>query len=308
MKGYRLNYILRITIFYLTIIICFTSCQKIFLEGLRPGKIDKTIAYNRGNLEFNEEKLNLRYIITKNVLKQDDTGDFIIYFHGIGRTELDWVDEKSFGKRYYLLLKQNPQFKELPVVSISFGFVYVIYNEAPEPFNADLEYLFINKIVPYFREELKSYGKIHLIGHSLGGFNALTLSLKYPDIFSNVLAISPFIMPFSPFNEEEYRNSLSSLGLKDPSMYAYQYWIKEAYKEEKNWNNYNPYCIIDNEVKKPLIFLSSATNDYPGFSEFISCFVDKLEKNNVAFFYDRSEGPHKSVSDNLYLNFLRSIQ
>ncbi|HNZ27930.1 MAG TPA: alpha/beta hydrolase [Spirochaetota bacterium] len=308
MKGCRLNYILRDAAFCFIILICFTACQKIFLEGLRPGKIDKSINYDRGTLQFDEEKIKLRYIIAKNVIKNDNPCDFIIYLHGIGRTELDWVDEKSFGKRYYLLLKQNPQLKELPVVSISFGFVYVIYNEAPEPFKADLEHLFINEIVPYFRKELKCNGKIHLIGHSLGGFNALTLSLKYPDVFSNVLAISPFIMPFSPFNEEEYRNSLRGLGLRDPSMYAYQYWIKEAYKDEKNWNNYNPYCIIDNKVKKPLIFLSSAANDYPGFSEFISCFVDKLEKNNVAFFYDRSEGPHKSVSDSLYLSFLRSIQ
>ena len=296
-------------IFLISSVLFFTTgCQKIFLEGLRPAKIDKSLDYKKGVLKFEDDKINLRFIITNNIIRENSTDSFIFYFHGIGRTELDWVDEKSFGKKYYNILSKNPELYELPVVSVSFGFVYLIHNDFPEPLKADLEAIFVKKVVPYFQKELGLSGKIYLIGHSMGGFNSLTLALKYPNIFSNVLAISPFVLPFSPFDDKEFENAIINLGINDPTVFSYKFWIKEAFKREEDWINYNPYFLIDRDLEKPLIFLSSAKDDYPGFHEFISFFKKKLDEKKIIYNYRISDGPHKSASAELFLGFLRSIK
>lgn len=296
-----------ILLFFLSLffLVIFFSCQKVFLYGVKPKEITQNIDYKDKVLHLTKERLDIRYLIsTQDVTK--NSGDMIFYFHGIGRTELDWVDSESFGVQYYNIIKQHKELKALPVVSISFGLVYVINDDLPEPFKVNLEKVFMDKLVPFFRKKLNCYGNIYFIAHSLGAFNSLTLALRHPNMFSAILAISPFIAPYSPF-DQNFVNDMVNDGFKKSKAVIYKKWLSAAYKTQKRWDEYNPYSLVGISPNNPTIFLSYSKYDYPGFELCIKKFKHKIESNGLPIYFSESNRGHKSVNDELMYQFLQYI-
>lgn len=283
---------------------------KFIPKGINPLLIDKNIIYEKGSIYFRTEMLKLNYIITGNEKKKKNN-DLIFFFHGVGRNENQWLDKNGFGKQF-IKISDEIAGENIPVVSISFGMAFLLINRVPAPFSADLENLFINKIIPIFQKKLNRYGNIYLIGHSMGGFSAISLALRHPDLFKLILAISPFILTTSPFyenydadNEELRKAKLWSKMLK--SMLTY------IFTENTHWKNYDPFYLINtiNQENSPLLIISKTDKELEGFSYAINQFKNKLDKRSITNFYIDLEGNHhvqniKPVL-NIFINKIKEI-
>lgn len=300
MKSYNI-----INVFVLIFVLfLFIGCISI-RYGSKPSKLDDNIEYIAGEYITKENNIKVKYVISE---QNNDNKNLVFYFHGIGRSEYEWIEEDGFGRMFYDVIKNNDNFKPITVVSISLGGAYLFVEDAPEPYNDDLETLFVDEIVPCFKRKLSKNGNVYLIGHSMGGFNALVLSFRNPDVFKTVTAISPFVAPISPFTEE-FEKRGKELKMTSLQIAIIKKMLTTAFPNEEKWHEYNPFSLVKNynKTERPYVFLSSATEDLPGFSESIEEFSKILDKNKFSHKYCKSKGDHKSVCYNLFYSFLNHI-
>lgn len=302
-KKNNLKHLYILCIFVLILFNC-----NYFRFGLKPANLEKSIEFEKGQYVIKDKRLKVKYVITGKE-ENNSHDDIIFYFHGFGRSELEWVEENGFGKVYYDVIKSNPEFYSIPVVSISLGGTFLFVEDAPAPFSADIETLFIEEIVPYFQNKLNKKGNVYLIGHSMGGFNALMLSLRNPSLFRCITAISPFVAPISPYSDD-FQKKGEELKMSKFQVNMSKKMLTFAFPTEKKWLEYNPFYLVEKyeDNEKPYIFLSSATEDLPGFSESIDEFSGLLKKARFDYNYCSSKGDHKSVCFNLFYGFLDFIE
>ena len=282
------------------------SCFKLLVYGQKPEKLAEGLEYEQGIASFKDDGIKLKYLITKWNVKENPDNNLIFYFHGLGRSELEWVEQDGFGTIYHDLIMNNPQLKSFPVVSITLGATYLFLNNAPSPYNMDLEDFFIKKIIPYFREKLNCNGKIYLIGHSMGGYNALTLSLRHPEMFPVIAAISPYTAPISPFTDA-FDKKGEELNMPKLQVAVLKGLLTNAYKTEENWDQYNPFKLVEKNKTFPYIILSTAKHDLPGFEWSITNFGNLLEKKGIPHYFCKTEGDHRSACKNIFMHFLEEI-
>jgi pimeloyl-ACP methyl ester carboxylesterase len=298
--------IFKLLILIFIIILAFVlNIIRIFLYGSKPEKIEKSIVFNKGIYYIKEAGLKCKFVATNLNSKEQD---LIIYLHGVGMTELEWVEENGFGKIYFDILNEDSKLKKITAVSISLGPAFFFIDGAPSPFNADLEEIFLNKIIPHFQKLLNKNGKVYLIGHSMGGYNALSMSLRHPERFPLVFAISPFVAPISPF-EEEFKLKGIELRMPKFQIKIFRRMLKRAFKNEEKWEEYSPYFLVKaGKINNPpFIVLSRATMELPGFDEAIDKFVELLENKKINHFNCINEGHHKSVCHKAFKEFLNRI-
>ena len=194
------------------------------------------------------------------------------------------------------------------MISISLGGAFLFVEDAPYPYDADLESLFISTIIPYFQDLLNKHRHVYLIGHSMGGFNALMLALRNPSKFTCIATISPFVAPISPFSKEfEIRGK--ELRMSKFQIFMIKNMLTTAFETQEKWTKYNPFNLINNfdDNEYPFIILSSATNDLPGFAVSINGFSKLLDKKDFPYYYCEAEGDHKSICHNVFYKFLEKI-
>jgi pimeloyl-ACP methyl ester carboxylesterase len=288
------------------ILLVLTGCKKNIAFGQRPMVLDKDIKYEKGSVHFNEDNLDVKYIVVRDHLRKDSDDGIVFYLHGFNRTEYEWVEDGGFGSLFYRTLKSNPDLKSYTVVSISLGGIFVFVDGAPSPYNADLEKMFFDRIVPYFREKLSKKDGIYLVGHSLGGYNSLTLALRHPDSISAIAVISPYVAPISPFTTrfDEKGKELKMTGFQIKMLKSL---LTGAYSTEEKWDSYNPFMLAQTADKFPFISVSDAKNDLPGFEWSIDNFNAILEKKGARHSYCKSEGDHNSTCDDFFSDFLFTL-
>ena len=288
------------------VLFILVSCYKLLVYGQNPEKLAEDMNYEQGFASFKDEGIRLRYLITKWNVKDNTNNGIIFYFHGLGKNELEWVEEGGFGTIYHDMIINNSHLKSFPVVSITLGATYLFLNDAPAPYKMDMEEFFIQKIIPYFKEKLNCSGKIYLIGHSMGGYNTLTLSLRYPKMFPVITAISPYTAPISPFSDA-FDKKGEELNMPKLQTAVLKKLLTNAYKTEENWDQYNPFVLIEKNKTFPYMIFSTAKNDLPGFEWSITNFSNVLEKKEIPHYFCKTEGDHKSVCKNIFLHFLEKI-
>ncbi len=298
--------LLLMCILLLFFLLVFFNCKKIIIFGKNPKEIQEDIVFEKGKIYFKDERLELRYVITKESVEENKNNSIIFYFHGIYRNQLEWVEKNGFGKSYFDELKNKPDFKSYPVVSISLGSSFLFLKYLPAPYDADTESLFINKIVPYFKEKLNCNGKVYLIGHSMGGFNALTLSLRNPELFPVAVVISPYVAPISPFGEE-FDKKGEELKMPKLQVKILKSTLTKAFQSEEEWYKYNPFKLVEKNNKFPFIIMSAATNDLPGFEWSIKDFDKLLTNKGIDHYFCDNPGDHRTTCKMLFNKFFEVI-
>ena len=291
---------------FLSILVLLSGCKKTVQFGEKPKELQEDIAFEKGKIYFKEERLEVRFVITKELVKENKNNNIIFYFHGFNRTELEWINKGGFGNIYYNELRKNPDFKSFPVISISLGKTFLFLNYLPKPFDADTESLFINKIVPYFKDKLNCNGKVYLVGHSMGGFNALTLSLRNPEIFPMITIISPYVAPISPFTDE-FDKMGEKLKMPKLQVKMLKNILTKAFQSEDEWYKYNPFKLVEENNNFPFIIMSTTTNDLPGFEASIKDFDKLLSENKIDHYFCDTPGDHNTTCRMLFFKFLEVI-
>jgi pimeloyl-ACP methyl ester carboxylesterase len=292
-------------IFCIILLLFFTGCKKFIPEGVMPSKLEKDIPYQSGKVYFKDERIELKYLAVQNYVKKD-CEDIIFYFHGFNRTEYEWMEANGFGKMFYNVIKENAELRSFTVVSITIGGMYLFIDGAPEPFSADLESLFINKIVPYFKEKYSKSGNVYLIGHSLGGFNALMLGLRHADKFPAITVISPYVAPLSPFTPE-FEQKGRELKMPEFQIKYLTMLLTNAFGTEKKWEEYNPFVLVKTQKNLPFISISDAKYDLPGFEWSVDNFSKELEERDALYSYCKSQGDHRTTCMKIFYDYLKYI-
>jgi pimeloyl-ACP methyl ester carboxylesterase len=291
------------TVFMLIALLLLFGCKQKVSFGALPIRLDKSIPFTKGTVHFDD--LEVRYLTVKDYLRKDND-DLVFFLHGFNNSEYEWVKAGGFGTLFYDTLKRHPDLPSTTVVSISLGGIFVFIDGAPMPYNADLEKLFVESMIPYFKKLCGKSGRVYFIGHSMGGFNSLTVSLRHPDIISGVAAISPYVAPISPFTEA-FDKKGGELKMPGFQIKMLKNLLTGAYVTEDNWFRYNPFKLIETGKQFPYIAISDAENDLPGFEWSIDNFNDELTSRGIRHDFCKSPGDHNSTCDDLFVNFLSEI-
>jgi pimeloyl-ACP methyl ester carboxylesterase len=281
------------------------GCKQTVNFGSKPAMIDKNISFEKGSIKFGEKITETRYVTVSDQVRKDNN-DIAFYLHGFGMSEYEWISKGGFGSLFYDTLRTNPDLPSMTVVSISLGGIFVFIDGAPEPYNADLDKLLITEIIPYFKKKYAKSGNVYLIGHSLGGFNSLTVSLRHPDIIKGIAVISPYVAPISPFTPE-FDKKGRELKMPGYQIKMLKNLLTSAYINEENWYRYNPFQLVETGKEFPFIAISDAKSDLPGFEWSIDNFADLLEKKGVSHVFCKSEGDHNTTCKLFFNEFLTRI-
>jgi len=299
----------KIILFILTAFI-LSGCMNRIKFGEPPLELEEGLIIEQGVKTYInkiDKELEMRYIITKPELSKNTSRDLVFYLHGLGGSELDWVEKNGFGRSFYNTISLNPDADNYYAVSISFGRAYLFLNGLLKPYSIDLETLFINEIIPYFKEYLNCTGNVYLIGHSMGGYNCLALALRNPDIFKIAVTLSPYVGPISPFTEEFAENG-RALGASELNIWIMQKVLTNTFISEERWYEYNPLKLAENTGSFPYLIFSTTDNDLPGFTDSIIDFRNKLVKNGIDHYFCEAEGDHFTVCTIVFTKFLEVIR
>jgi enterochelin esterase-like enzyme len=125
----------------------------------------------------------------------------VLLLHGLGGTEVDWTALGEADATYRKLLSSKAV---RPAVIIMPGMGSNWYVDSLETGGVKAESAVIADLIPYLRETLhlsKDAQDTSIIGNSMGGYGALRLALKYPEMFGRVALLSPAIWQNVPTHE-----------------------------------------------------------------------------------------------------------
>ncbi|MBX3616350.1 S-formylglutathione hydrolase [Nitrosomonas sp.] len=84
--------------------------------------------------------------------------------------------------------------------------------------------------------------RIGIFGHSMGGHGALTLALRYPELFRSVSAFAPICAPMHcPWGQKAFRNYLG--------------------EDQQTWRKYDTTSLIEDGLRMPNLLIDQGLND-----------------------------------------------
>lgn len=116
----------------------------------------------------------------------------------------------------------------------------------------------------------------HMMGLSLGGFNALNTVAFQPKEFSSLIALCPALLTFNPFSREEFKDYLQRhKGIIKRAKAEYMiYMLKEKFKTYPVWMGRNPLEHLKNgKYQNMPVYLSTGLQDEYGFMEGAEAFT-----------------------------------
>ncbi|WP_195986870.1 alpha/beta hydrolase-fold protein [Clostridium sp. D53t1_180928_C8] len=150
----------------------------------------------------------------------------------------------------------------------------------PNGFNSyylgKVEKAIINDLLPFLTECI-NIKTLTLGGVSMGAFGALRLSLKYPDLFENIILISPAIWNPIPPVEASVRKMCAFGKPFDEEKWINNSWFRNV--ENLNKNNY----ILIHGLQDEIVDISNCYK-----------FVDYCEENNIHIKKYYIDGNHDS--------------
>jgi hypothetical protein len=116
----------------------------------------------------------------------------------------------------------------------------------------------------------------HMMGLSLGGFNALNTVAMEPGKFSSLVALCRALLTFNPFSRDEFKAYLERhKGIIKRTKAEYMiYMLKEKFKNYPTWMGRNPLEHLKNGKYQNIpVYLSTGLQDEYGFMEGAAAFA-----------------------------------
>ncbi|MGZ3775076.1 MAG: alpha/beta hydrolase-fold protein [Pseudobdellovibrionaceae bacterium] len=232
-----------------------------------------------------------------------NNNDIVYFFHGLGGSEETWFTQ-FFGtlmiQNWWQLKGYKPR-----IVTVSFGRQWLLVNNERD----SLLPLFTNKVMPFLERKIGGLknGHRHLIGESMGGFNAAEVALKNPGLFSRVALLCPAITTIGPFSSsdqiEEYIERTGAL------TYMVQRMLKisrSIFINESDWEKHNPLTLIKNYryPKRSKFFVSTGIWDTYGFQEGSRQFSQFANAHSFFSIWAPVPGPHCNFNRYMTANFI----
>jgi pimeloyl-ACP methyl ester carboxylesterase len=229
--------------------------------------------------------------------------DLLIHFHGLAGSALSWQNEERNAdtrREIEALGKSVPT-----VVSISFGDLWLLTDIKD---HGDKYNLFKNKILPFLEGKagFKKDGRLLLMGESMGGFNALQLYLKDPQIFSRYMILCPALSQLNPWSsDEDVANFIDRTGASSFRVEFYMQVAKYNFSNMDEWNTNNPLYLAKNHTSGlPPIYLSGDEHDQYGFYEGDKILYDLLTTRATEHKWNTIDGRHCQIDPKGVAQFL----
>lgn len=120
--------------------------------------------------------------------------------HGIGGTSHDWTEQGPTIQRVMDELVEQGRIGEflvvMPTARTPFGGSFYVNS----PVNGRWDDFFAGDLVPFIDGEFRTRAEREsraIAGHSMGGYGALRLTMEHPELFADVLALSPACLDVS---------------------------------------------------------------------------------------------------------------
>ena len=229
----------------------------IYLTGCSTVLSEKIESVSHG-VDVGEEKLVYRvYLPPSYEAEPNRQFPLLVWFHGGGGNEKTWGKVGGIGERL-LQPMSTGEWPEFIVVSPTVG-EFDVYN------NGDDEAL-INKVLPRVNREYRTNGVTLAYGHSMGGLNALMVTLRHPEKFDGLAVASPFAFDTSPYDCElaiEGFEKKFGAGWQG----VYRRGIKSYFGNKQSFDAYDPFTQVRRTSTLPFpVLLTSGTRD--GFGLF----------------------------------------
>lgn len=229
--------------------------------------------------------------------------DIIYFFHGLDGSAESWFTQclgTLMVQKWWQLKGYKPR-----IVTISFGKQWLLVNNERFP----LLPLFTNSIMPFLENKIGGLrqGHRHLIGESMGGFNAVEVALKKPGLFSRVALLCPAIPTIGPFSSpQEIENYIDRTGA-DRSLVQRMLKISQAvFVNNADWERHNPLTLIKkyHSSKRSKFLVSTGLWDNYGFQEGSAVFSRLANANSFYSIWIPVPGGHCNFNRYSTANFI----
>ena len=261
------------------------------------------------NLIIKPSDSNLVCKVSLYIPKNSNRNKVIYFFHGDAGNSESWL---SFSEIFKTVAdKQN-----MAVASVSFGPKWFLVNSGSKDAPHITIPSFINEIMPEIENHISSAITNRIVsGFSMGGYNAAQLAYRKPKLFSQVILISPSILPVYPYDSEttikEYIKEMEKkyggikqtlrkliLGhsrIESSILYVLSYQ-KKRFPSKSVWEENNMLGFVKNTVigenSFPPTYISAGTRDINSFYEGCLILHSQLLKNNTDVKFDSLNGGH----------------
>ncbi len=242
-------------------------------------------------------------------------GQTWFFFHGAGGDSESWkgLIPKILTVRQYA---SHPR-----IVSFSMGSKWFLVDRTSKQRLA-ANTLFWNEILPFVKNRFARLGKTTALGHSMGGFNALSVFLDNPDFWDTVVLISPAVADLAPYasqtEKENYVRRMKRNTLRQ--------WLKSFSKpdtrkidgilgnwrnlvsDNQEWRRIDPLARLKNLDRRSntRFFVTAGKKDPFGFSEGVMKISAILAEKGISVKYHISDGGHMALPQKEIAQFLNA--
>ncbi|MSP19249.1 MAG: hypothetical protein EXR74_06735 [Bdellovibrionales bacterium] len=245
----------------------------------------------------------IAYCVERSHPEQPSLNEPVIYFlHGLGGDEDDWI-EKNYSKALQTLVSEDPSFPALTFISFETEIDSFFSDFDGSSFGSKAyESWFINEFIPFIENNFgvcKDRSCRGLAGFSMGGFGALKIGLKFPELFSLSAANSPVLPPFSLYEEVSlWKNFFrhQPIGLIKGMILLRD--VKRIFPTHELYQENNPIDLVKNFPNSspfPEIYFDVGSQDNFGFQVGYEIFKNILESNDFPFTSYLEEGGNHSI-------------
>lgn len=199
-------------------------------------------------------------------LSTTNSNDIIYFFHGLEGSEETWFTQylgTLLIQKWWKHWGYRPR-----IVTVSFGPQWLLVNNQRYP----LLPLFLKKIMPFLEKKVGGLkmGHRHLIGQSMGGFNAAEVALQSPGTFQRVALLCPAITTVGPYSSDQEIESYIDRTGAQPKLVRRMLAISRAvFLNQADWVRHDPLLLLKKyrDHTKSKFYISVGLDDGYGFQE-----------------------------------------
>jgi len=245
-----------------------------------------------------------KYCIHKTIGSKNP--NVVVYFHGIFENEQAW-QKKSYAREIHQIWEQ--QKKDAPtIIVVSFGRIWFLL-EKGWGLMSGLYERFIHEVHPILLSQVQNpRGKIILHGESMGGFNAIQILMKAPQLFSKVSLACPIIPTVNNFSSlRNIQSYVERTHAQKWRIYGSIILSPLFFPSPASWERASPLSLVANHVNAltPQTFISWSNQDEYGVFEGAKEFLKKFKEQKSNFIEGLEvNGPHCTVDPGRLAHFL----
>lgn len=226
--------------------------------------------------------------------------DLLYFLHGGGEAAESW-GRWAVGKEYF----REYRSKGIPaptVVSISFGRLWLLTEKS------GLFERFTSVAMPFIEKKTRAPAKRFLWGMSMGGFNALELALKRPELWRAVVLSCPGITPLSPrAAPQEIKDYMARTGARKANVDSILDLARTYFPNGEDWDRHDPLALAAAAGSIPPLLIECGDQDEYGFFEGSRLLSEALGNGGRSVEFHRVPGgAHCVVTPAVVLKFLQA--